>query len=130
MNEAKYCASIDLSQQPVMIGKSSAELRYLLNEGLAFFIVMMNMDFNVRHAEANDLRYSIEDFGLILLLRIKEAVLGAIAGAVSWRIFGNPGPLFTPLSHTGKGSLEGRAHAPGLEVVSDCDPRSLNFGCL
>src|ERR1700690_103580 len=127
MNEAKNCASIDLTKQSVIICKARAELRYFLNERLAFFIVVMDMDFNIGNAESHNLRDPVKNVALILLLWIEEAVLGAMAGAVSWSVLGNSRPLFQPLSHTGICGLEGSAHAPWFVVVSDCDPHSLNF---
>jgi hypothetical protein len=60
MNEAKLRAPIYLSQQPVIVGKPIAELRYFLNERLALFIVVMDMDFDIGNAKTHDLRDPVQ----------------------------------------------------------------------
>ena len=129
MNEAEYRAAVHFAQQSVIVGQAIAILRYFLNEGLALFVVVMEMHLDIGNAETHDLRNSVEKVAPVLLLRIEEGVLGLIPCAVSWSILGNPWPFFPPERNARLRSLEGRAHAPGLIVVGDCDPCSLDPAC-
>jgi hypothetical protein len=100
-----------------------------LNEGIAFFVVVMEVDLDIRNTETHDLREPVEDFTLVLLLGIEKGVLCGISCGVFRGFMGNAWPFLPPESDAGVRSLEGSAHTPRLVVVGDCDPHSLDLCC-
>ena len=65
MNEAEDCAPIYLAQKAVIAGEAGAKLRYFLNEGLARFVVVMDMDFDICDAKTIALLYYARACGLM-----------------------------------------------------------------
>jgi len=63
-----------------------------LNEGIAFFVVVMEVDLDIRNTETHDLREPVEDFTLVLLLGIEKGVLcgfPAESSGASWATRGH-----------------------------------------
>jgi hypothetical protein len=64
----------------------------LSNKGFALLIVVVEVHLDVGDAETHHLGYTIEQVSPILLLRIKETVLGALSRGVPWSVIGNARP--------------------------------------
>jgi hypothetical protein len=85
----------------------------------------MQMHFHVADTEADHLRYAVEQFALVFFLRVKKAVLGALAGGISGSVVCNARPLIAPSSNTAKRSFHGCSHAQRLIVIRDGNPGAL-----
>src|ERR1700739_1364583 len=116
MNESKDGAAIALAKKAVMVGEASAELGDLVDEGVGCLVVVMDMHFDIAHAEAHHLSDAINNVAPVFFLGVKKAVLRTLPGCVQGSIAGNARPLVSPLRHPGKSCFYGSAHAQGLIV--------------
>jgi hypothetical protein len=93
----------------------------------------MQMHFYVADAEPHHLRNTINDISPVLLLRVEEAVLGALPRRISRSVVGNSRPVVTPMRNATESNFNRRTHSEWLIVVCDCYPgtfRLLMPNCL
>jgi hypothetical protein len=96
VDEAEDCAPFVLAEKTVVFGQPGEEFRNLLNEPASIVVVVMQMHFHIRHAEAHDFGDPFYNLALILFLGIKEAVLWLLSGRIARRIASDTRPPVAP----------------------------------
>ena len=76
MDKAENCAALVPAQQAVVVRKTAAELRHLLNESFALLVVVMKMHLYVTDAQAHHLGKAVEQISPVLFLRVKKLYCG------------------------------------------------------
>ena len=109
----------------MVVGQARAEFRYFPDEGVALFVVVMEMHFDVGDAETHHLGNAVEQIAPVLLLRVEEAVLRALAGGVQWSVIGDARPFVAPMRNAAERCFNRRAHAQRFVVIGDCNPGTL-----
>jgi hypothetical protein len=127
MDEAEDGVAVLLVEQAVIVLQAAAEFGNFPDKGVALFVVVMQMHFDVADAKPRYLRNAIEQVAPVLFLRIEEAVLGLLAGGVSGRVIGNSRPLIAPPRDAAKRSGAGCTHPQRLVVIGEGNPGALRF---
>jgi hypothetical protein len=100
MDEAEDSATILLAKEPMIVCQATTEVRHLLDECVAFLIIVVQMNFNIANAELHHFCDAIEQFAPVLFLGIKETVLGPLSRGVARSIICDAGPSVTPPADT------------------------------
>src|SRR4051812_16885006 len=85
----------------------------------------MEVNFDIANAQPRDISNLLHELAVVLLLRIKEAILRAPARSIAWSVVGDSRPPFTPLGHTPQRGFSRRAHPERFIVIRYCEPDTL-----
>ena len=127
MNEAEDRPAILLAKQAVVIGETAAILGHFADEGVRLLILVMQVHLDVADAEPHDFGDGVQKIATVLLLRVEEAVLRALAVGIAGSIVGDARPPIAPASDSGERSFDGGAHAEGFVMVGDGNPEALRL---
>jgi hypothetical protein len=134
MYESENCTPFMLAKQTVIICKPGTKLSNLPAKRVApAYIVMdvrfivMNVHFDIADSKTNHLRKAFEQIVPVTFLRVEEAVLGTLAGGVSWSVIGDARPLVTPTPYTVQRSLNRFNLAQRLVMICDGNPGTLGL---
>ena len=127
MDEAEDGAAVLLAKKAVVVGEASAEFGDFADEGVALLVVVMEMHFHVADAETHHFRDAVEQIAPVLLLRVEEAVLWALARGVSGSVVGNARPFVAPARHAAERGFNRSAHAQRFVVIGDGNPGTLRL---
>jgi hypothetical protein len=86
----------------MVIREPAAVFTHLPDEGIALLVVVVEMYLDIADSEAHYFGYVVEQVATILLLRVENAVLGALTCGVSGSVVRNTRPILAPLRHAGK----------------------------
>jgi hypothetical protein len=89
--------------------------------------IVMNVHFDIADSKTNHLRKAFEQIVPVTFLRVEEAVLGTLAGGVSWSVIGDARPLVTPTPYTVQRSLNRFNLAQRLVMICDGNPGTLGL---
>ena len=128
MDEAEDGAAVVLVEQAVVVAQLAEEGAHLLREAFGGFVVVVDVDFDVADAGAGELGERGEELGAVLLLRVEEAVAGALAVGVAGCGFGDRGPGVLPALDAGAGGGVVHPAAERLVVIGDGDPEAGRAG--
>jgi hypothetical protein len=124
---AKDGAAVLLAKKPMVAGQTAAVFADLFDEEFALLVVVMEMHFHVGDSQPHHLRNAVEQIAPVLLLRIEEGVLRALARGVPRSVTGNARPHLAPLGHAPQRGLNRCAHAQRFVVIRDGNPGALRL---
>ena len=127
MNETKNHPPTMVIEQTMIIPQAAAEVAHLANKALWRFIAMMNMDFDIADPLACHFCEWFKQLGVILLLRIEEAVAWTISLSIPGSRISDTWPGLLPPRHPAKRHIHRDLLAKRLVVIRDCNPQPAGF---